>query len=295
MRTLTPTSRLNKSIRQEDFPLICECVVPTKYELSTKEYALFDSAWFLAVRSHSVDIVRVLLRTQKVNINQRAFESGFTALLVACVYNDADCVKLLLEEGQLREGGIDTDVVCEDGYTALYAACRWGNVAIAEMLINIGHAHVDLQNASNEETPLYRACKQGFIDIVRLLLTQGHANPNLRVKNGTTPLYIACERGDIEMVKLLLFWHADPQQASSYDGRTPIQVAEANGSSEICRLLLASCAKPRFSNPNELTTLNVDASDLTEGVKTTNLQIHGGISSENDEASAPPEKRRKLH
>lgn len=142
---------------------------------------------------------RILITSGK-EIN-KSNKQGETPLIMACIREKQDIVKLLLEKGANPNRGN------KQGETPLYVACEFGNIGIVKLLLGYG-ANINTSNKQGE-TPLYIACKNNEnLKIIKLLLKNG-AEVNRGNKQGETPLYIAGKRGEVDMIKLLFEHGAD--------------------------------------------------------------------------------------
>ena len=65
---------------------------------------------------------------------------------------------------------------CKDsrGFTPLYHAAKKGRLDRVKLLVEEGHADVDVTNGPNGETALHAACRKGRADVVRYLIVTGN-------------------------------------------------------------------------------------------------------------------------
>ena len=89
----------------------------------------------------------------------------------------------------------------DDGYTALHLSALNNHVEVAELLVQLGKANLDLQNV-NLQTPLHLAVERQHTQIVRLLVREG-ANVNIADKDGDTPLHEALRHHTLSQLRQL--------------------------------------------------------------------------------------------
>uniref|UniRef100_H2YAN6 RING-type E3 ubiquitin transferase n=1 Tax=Ciona savignyi TaxID=51511 RepID=H2YAN6_CIOSA len=89
----------------------------------------------------------------------------------------------------------------DDGYTALHLAALNNHLEVAELLVKVGHANLDIQNV-NQQTPLHLAVERQHTQIVRLLVREG-ACVNLTDKDGDTPLHEALRHHTLWQLRTL--------------------------------------------------------------------------------------------
>ena len=163
---------------------------------------------------------------------------GDTALLSACIENNAEIVRLLLQAGS------DVNATNNLGYTPLYQSTLTGNSPeIVSMLLQAGadtnltdnEGSTALHNATLPDT---EADKPAALAVMRLLLEHGAA-VNTQDCHGDTPLLQCAECGFTEGARLLLEHGADPTLRNK-NGNSPLELAEQNGHSEIAELLRAA-------------------------------------------------------
>ena len=184
-----------------------------------------------------------------------------TALLLACIDQQMDSVKVLLTNGANPNiGGMNGDnclhyavnkqhlalvkVIVEykinlnakndHNQTALYIACAKGYWDIASQLMKKG-ADLDIVNRKNN-SPLHMAIKHNALDIAADLMIHG-ANVNIKGQHEMTPLHVAVNQGTDESVGLLLRHKADVN-AQDNNGQTPLHAACKNSDSSKVNLLL---------------------------------------------------------
>ncbi|KAI9322737.1 Glycerophosphoryl diester phosphodiesterase family-domain-containing protein [Dichotomocladium elegans] len=113
-------------------------------------------------------------------------------------------------------------------------ACKVSSIGLLTLLIDKG-ASVDTVD-ENGETALLIAVRNRFLEGVRILINRGHADVNLAEKiNGWTPLIVAAMEGSVDIVQLLLDGGADRTYKDN-DGWRAYEHAIFRGHLEIGRL-----------------------------------------------------------
>jgi len=97
--------------------------------MNKKTKSLYD-----AISYSNTENVRRALSVRTVDVNARAWNTGYTPLIWAVQFNRLDVIKLLLEHGA------DADLCDAQGYTPLHWACRYADnrTAIALFLLEAG-------------------------------------------------------------------------------------------------------------------------------------------------------------
>ncbi|XP_072169897.1 E3 ubiquitin-protein ligase MIB1-like [Diadema setosum] len=124
--------------------------------------------------------------------------NGFNALHHAALRGNPSAMRILLS--RLPRPWI-VDEKKDDGYTALHLAALNNHVEVAELLVNQGHANLDLQNV-NQQTALHLAVERQHTQIVRLLV-RASAKLDLPDKDGDTPLHEALRHHTLSQLRQL--------------------------------------------------------------------------------------------
>ncbi|XP_017110973.1 ankyrin-3 [Drosophila elegans] len=212
----------------------------------------------LAARANQTDIIRILLRTGKVDAIAR---EGQTPLHVASRLGNINIIMLILQhgadinaktkdnytalhiaakEGQedvvqiLLENGAKLDAVTKKGFTALHLASKYGKQKIVTLLLEKG-ASVDFQG-KNDVSSLHVATHYDHQPVVEVLLKNG-ALPNLCARNGQSAIHIAAKKNNFEIAQQLLQHGADVR-AISKSGFSPLHLAAQEGHVDMVQLLL---------------------------------------------------------
>jgi ankyrin repeat protein len=124
-------------------------------------------------------VVKLLLATERVDVNSKDTKYGQTPLWMAAVGGHEAVVKLLLEKG------VDPNLKPTSGY-------------------------------SDGRTPLSIAAAVGHEKVVKLLLANDGVDLNSKDNNSRTPLSIAAANGHGAVVKLLLEKGAELESKDNY-------------------------------------------------------------------------------
>lgn len=205
------------------------------------------SPWELllsSINTHDIKMAKAAIQ-QKVDINarlswastrfQRKIEMGVatkperkpTALILACVREEADIVALLLTNGA------DTNLVEEHFGSALVVASRKNNIQIVRMLLEHKASTVKVDDLG--QSALHWAVLRVNPDNVKLLL-QAKSLINLKDNFGRTPLLIACRDGNARIVKTLLE-NGARIDIKDNKGSDALSLAKKQNHSNIIRLL----------------------------------------------------------
>lgn len=145
--------------------------------------------------------------------------SGRTALMLACLREHAELVKLLLNDERTNVHLID-----KSGWNAVHYSCLGTTSTCLKLLLNDGRANPCIPDYYNDQ-PIHCAVKFGKSENVKLLLRDKRVNPNICSHNGTTPLHYAAYLGRKLIVQILL---EDPRveiDVVDYDGKTADDLA----------------------------------------------------------------------
>lgn len=165
-------------------------------------------------------------------------QNGDTALHVACIGNNLEIIRMLLN------AKADVNAANDECITPLIDSAIMGNSAYAVSLLL--QAGADVNRADNEgSTPLHLASlpddddaetsEAAALEIMSLLLKWG-ADVNIQDSSGDTPLLQCARDGFIEGVRLLLENNADTTLCDK-NGMSPRAHAKQNSHAEIVALL----------------------------------------------------------
>ncbi|KAG0003658.1 Glycerophosphocholine phosphodiesterase, partial [Modicella reniformis] len=179
---------------------------------------------------------------------------GFTPLIYAVSRGHAGVVKVLVEEGGIK----DVDAVT-NAY-ATYPSLPKIMPSIPKTVLNpLVGSEVNL-HAVYTYTPLSIACRLGHVEVAKLLIHFG-ADLNAQDEDGESCLLIAAKNGHLECVNLLIAGAgngvgANLELREGYYGWTALHLAAIENHPEVVRVLLAAGANPNVYdysswNPHE--------------------------------------------
>lgn len=161
-----------------------------------------------------------------------------TAIIMACLNKNYDCVELLINAGADIN---QQDDVC---FNPFLLSCLNNDLRLLRLVLP---ANPDLLRLTRfGGVGITPASEKGHVEIVRELLSKTDINVNHTNFVGWTPLLEAIVLNDggakqQEIIKLLLDHGASPHMTDKY-GKTPLQLANEKGYKEIAQLLIAAGA-----------------------------------------------------
>lgn len=167
--------------------------------------ASFPTPLLYSTRNGNIKNLRCLLE-HGADVNAMDNKTGYSALMVAGLADQAEAARLLIEKG----ANINAISTNEEGVTALMLAMMRGRLmrsatqeidnGTGRLLIEKG-ADVNIAD-KNCNTALMFAVKTGRANIVRMLIKKG-ADVNVANKNGITALRLAQAGKDADIEKML--------------------------------------------------------------------------------------------
>lgn len=153
-----------------------------------------------ACLSGSVEVVDLLLETQRCDINYLPLEGG-TALDCAIQQRHSSLVERLL-----REPDLDPNLGTGAGCPALHRAAQLRALPIVERLLRDPRVDPTRLSTAEGHSVLDMACMAGHVETVARLLHDVRVAPLLDRPNraGWYPFLMACGEGHLEVVTLLL-------------------------------------------------------------------------------------------
>lgn len=216
-----------------------------------------------AERGHK-DVVQALLKSPRVDPEQKDKVFNRTPLSWAAGNGHADIVNLLLRAGSdvnsadsygrtalwraaaarqtevckelLKSPNIDVNICDRYGRTPLRSPAAVGHMEIVDLLSCRPDVDINVADRGNGQTPLHRACETGQLSVVKTLLRNPRVNINSRDINGHTPLVLAATTGRSDIVEALL---DEAVQINQTENQVQIAIEQAieNGHAGIVELL----------------------------------------------------------
>ncbi|ORZ14419.1 Glycerophosphoryl diester phosphodiesterase family-domain-containing protein [Lobosporangium transversale] len=173
---------------------------------------------------------------------------GFTPLIYAVSRGQAEVLKVLIEEGDIR----DVDAVTNGkslsiSYVSHPSIPKILPSTVKTVLNPFVGSEVNL-HAVFTYTPLSIACRLGHVEVAKLLIHNG-ANLDAQDEDGESCLIIAAKNGHVECVKLLITGNgyakgANLELRERYYGWTALHLAAIENHPEVIKVLLAAGANP---------------------------------------------------
>uniref|UniRef100_A0A670XMQ2 Transient receptor potential cation channel subfamily A member 1 n=1 Tax=Pseudonaja textilis TaxID=8673 RepID=A0A670XMQ2_PSETE len=166
------------------------------------------------------DLVKIFLECSTVDVNLEG-ESGNTPILLACYKDNAEALKLLIENGG------DIAKANNMGFMPVHAAAFSGSKLCLEIIIKrgeeLGYSPANHINFTNNKkcSPLHLAVQSRDLEMIKMCIEYG-AQIDLKQIDNCTALHFAATQGATEILKLMM---------SSYTGEDPI-INALDGSKE---------------------------------------------------------------
>ncbi|XP_071837816.1 E3 ubiquitin-protein ligase MIB1-like [Apostichopus japonicus] len=174
--------------------------------------------------------------------------NGFNALHHAALRGNPSAMRILLT--RLPRPWI-VDEQKDDGYTALHLAALNNHVEVAELLVQQGHADLDVQNM-NQQTALHLSVERQHTQIVRLLVRSG-AKLDVPDKDGDTPLHEALRHHTLSQLRQL----QDMQDVGKLLMGIGTQSGDKKSSASIACFLAANGADLNIKNKKNQSPLDL--------------------------------------
>lgn len=174
-------------------PAICRRLISVGLQPSVLDMDNYTPLLY-AVLKGNIECVRVLLDDGQVGLEAPTSASHLIPLTMACRVGHIEVVKLLLRHG--AESIPDTN-----GEYPIHVAAQEGHAEICHLLHQ--YEGWDVQDKYNEWTPLFHAARHGHEDCVSVLLELG-SRVNLIDETGKQAVFYAAWYGHPRCVDLLL-------------------------------------------------------------------------------------------
>ena len=258
------------------------CYTAAEYNnLDCLQYALANgcplnnSSILIACQKGHLEIVKFLVRTQDIDINE-SNSYGFTPLFLSAGKGHIEVVKFLL-----TVPNIDINLWTQGEVTPFSNACENGHVAIVKLLA--GLPNIELNIPDDEERTgftmacinnhleivqflstlngiqissqdFYRCCSENCIDVIKFLVTLNdrfNMNDNDLVEEGYTAFNLACVKGNLECVQFLVTVPGIDLNKEDYEGCSPFYNACYYGNIEIVKFLISLGNRINFAQPDD--------------------------------------------
>ncbi|XP_044729331.1 uncharacterized protein LOC123292680 [Chrysoperla carnea] len=172
----------------------------------------------LAVYHSQLDVVKMLLRHKKVDINAKG-KDDWTLLHIASQASNLEMVKFLVNKGS------NINARTMSGLKPIHFSAREGNKDTVEFFLSKGLSINEL--GSTNQTLLHYATKKTQFEVVKYLLTQ-EAEVNAKDDNDSTPLHIAATVNNKDIIEILLENGAIYNHINKLS-KMPLEIAEKKG------------------------------------------------------------------
>jgi len=201
-----------------------------------------------------VEAIRRLLQTCSPNEKNQL---GSSPLSVACQYNHADAVKVLLDNPKT-----DPNVADLNGETALMKACEDSHTKVVNLLLGDKKRQLKIRPEMQDKdgwTALFFVKNLG---IAKKLLKRMDAQAlNLRDKDGDSAFMVHVGKGRLKIVEAMLKQKGIELRFRNHKGQNALDIAKKKEREKLCTLLekemkkrypvsiMSPLMSPRLSNP----------------------------------------------
>lgn len=175
-----------------------------------------------------LEIYKLILERATPELINTPDNKNMTPLNLACIFNEWDIIRLLLDHGAELKNPIGDK-------TLLHIVCLNGPLDLVQRLVDNPNVELNAQD-SYGETPLMEACRSQNLEAMRILL-QKKVDLNIQDELGYTALHKICLHGYAEALDVLLQSEVDIQQKTSW-GDTALHLATTSKYSPIMKKLL---------------------------------------------------------
>lgn len=173
-----------------------------------------------AIHAGNTEIVKLLINA-KCDLSYRSRKSNLDLLQVACMYDNFDIVKLLVDTGVFHRAH-----VCEHGMTALEHAC--GNFRDDQSKLAGDVCHPE--QAPNRT----KMC---------LLLMNNFWGLSFIREGINNPLHVAAKAGDLKSFEIFVEAYKIDIHIANLNGKTPLDLAKEHGHTDIVEYIEDVLAK----------------------------------------------------
>ncbi|XP_054714802.1 ankyrin repeat domain-containing protein 16-like isoform X2 [Uloborus diversus] len=180
--------------------------------------------------------------------------ADWTPLMLACTKNNADVVKVLVENGA------NLLLKNKDGWTAFHIASREGHIDVIKNLL-LKNPNLWKTRSNNGRTPLHTASLHGHLDIVKLITSNSDCDNDVQDCCGTTPLMDAGSANHLLVVQFLIEQKASILKVDAL-GRNVLHLAAQSASLSCIQYLISQCGlNVNQQNSDGLTPLHFAAKE----------------------------------
>ncbi|MGL9757871.1 MAG: ankyrin repeat domain-containing protein [Wolbachia sp.] len=218
-RTVEGSTPLHSAVMSENkttVKTIVEELIKAGADPNAKDYTDGKTPLDITAQNGLVEVVKVLLDTQEIEVDVKDTTFGKTALRAASQSGHAEIVELLISTKK-----VDVNTTHKNNFTPLYSAAQNGHKAVVKLLLDNG---AKVNGCGVDRDPLGVAVNNGHKEVVELLLSVKGVDVNISNRLGNTPLHIAAIKGREEIAGLLLEKGADTN-IKNHSGNTPLQAA----------------------------------------------------------------------
>ena len=218
-----------------------------------------DEHLLMLIKTGRLKLAKHILRNCKTSYNINSCNNvGWTALHMACYWNEIDIVRLMCTNQNINVNAFDK----QDGQAPLHHVAIWGHIEIAKALVFEGKANVNAVDKYGM-TPVHKVCRNNCIGIAKILVESGKANLEAQDIHGVRPLHKACIRGHVEMSKFLIEHGASLNPLEKMN-KTPLDYALSNERADVVAFLNS---KGALTGKEELKRIDCDKYVMHNAVK----------------------------
>lgn len=217
----------------------------------------------IAVAKGDVDMIKVMLMNQTLDINVIDLESGINSFWLACLYGQGEIMSLLADSGidifvsnrnklnvlhlaiiknhieivqMLSESGFPLDTLNDNGMTPLHLSALLNHIECTQIILNtlksarfensIKDDIVSYLSPENTMSPLSLAILMQNQEIGKMLIEAGakYYYTDSMIRRDISPIFLACEMQNIEIIELMCDNGAKLSEVNSL-GETPLMFA----------------------------------------------------------------------
>nr|XP_039270103.1 transient receptor potential cation channel subfamily A member 1-like [Styela clava] len=205
----------------------------------------------------------MLVKKNRVDVNQKKKTSGATALHISAEYDDFKSAQMLLA------AGAKPCIACNIGYRPLHCAALHGSRGVMELIIQkceeSGYTRDQVLSFNDKEmcSPLHCAVFGGNTDAIKTCLSYG-ARLDKCQADLSTPMHLVCAQGAFDIVEIMFELARDQALVtlSMKDNQkhTPLHKAAMYGHGRIAQYLVREGAATDIPDAEENTPLLLAAS-----------------------------------